>query len=299
MSTRRVLVTGAVGFVGRHMVSHLLDRGYHVSCLDQCGSVDLPPAVEQLSINLSDAAAVMAIPKRWWGVIHLAAASVPSLFSTTAPILGNLEITLNLLDHLEAARVLIVSSCHVYAPAAEPRREDDVIIPHGRYGLSKHLCEQLIPHYLYRLDLRVARPFNHLGPGQRSELVIPTLLRRLAEHPRGDASPMLMKGMNSIRDFIDVRDVASAYLAILELDAPSQRTFNVCTGNAHSIEEVIHTAQSILGTERGVCFENRPNSSDDIPYLVGDPTRLQLSTGWHPRFSLPESLHAMIDAIHS
>ncbi len=284
--------------MGRHVVTHLLDRGYRVSGLDLRGSVDLPPSVEQLSIDLSDAAAVMAVPRRWWGVIHLAAASIPSLFATTAPILGNLQITLNLLDHLEAARVLIVSSCHVYAPAAEPRCEDDEIIPHGRYGLSKHLCEQLVPHYLYRLDIRVARPFNHLGPGQRSELVIPTLLRRLADHPRDDASPILMQGMNSFRDFIDVRDVASAYLAILESDSPSHRTFNVCTGNAHSIEDVIHAAQSILRTNRGVRFENRPNSSDDIPYLVGDPDRLKRSTGWDHRFSLSESLHAMINAIH-
>jgi len=299
MNQKRVLVTGASGFVGQHVVTYLLSLGYSVTCLDHCMSVDLPTEVEQIPIDLSDSAAVMTLQKSWWGVIHLAAASIPSLFATTAPILTNLEITLNLLEHLETARVLIVSSCHVYAPATEPRQEEHEIFPHGRYGLSKHLCEQLAPHYLRRLDIRVARPFNHLGPGQRSELVIPALLRRLANHPKNDDSPIQMKGMNSVRDFIDVRDVAAAYLAILELDSPSHRTFNVCTGEGHSIEAMIHAAQNILGTRRTVHFENQPNSTDDIPYLVGDPTRLKQATGWNPRFTLSQSLHAMIESIHS
>jgi GDP-4-dehydro-6-deoxy-D-mannose reductase len=103
--------------------------------------------------------------------------------------------------------------------------------------------------------------------------------------------------MNSIRDFIDVRDVAAAYLAILELDSPLHRTFNVCTGEGHSIEAMILAAQDILGTNRPVRFENQPNSSDDIPYLVGDPTRLKQATGWGPRFTLSHSLHDMIKTI--
>jgi GDP-4-dehydro-6-deoxy-D-mannose reductase len=155
------------------------------------------------------------------------------------------------------------------------------------------------PHYQGRLDIRVARPFNHLGPGQRPELVVPSLLRRLSSAPSDDKSPVLMAGWNSVRDFIDVRDVVSAYLAILDLDAPPQTTFNVCTGGATSIEDVVKTVLDLRGGLREIHFQGNPNSTDDIPYLVGDPARLAEVAGWTAKHSLADSLHTMLQTIHS
>ncbi len=294
--SRSILLTGASGFVGQHMARLLLARGYDVSAL-QRGSlgVDLPAGLKPVYADLSDVASLAALPRRWHGVIHLAGASVPSLFSTTAPVQQNLAMSMNLLEHLDSARVLLVSSCHVYAPSSEPHREDGAIVPQGRYGLSKHLVEQLAPHYASRLDIRIARPFNHMGPQQRPELVIPSLLRRLAAG-QGDGSPVRMMGMNSVRDFIDVLDVAEAYLAILGLEAPVHRTFNVCTGRARSIGDVVEAVLRLLGSRREVHFEGTPNSSDDIPVLVGCPDRL-VATGWQPALSLEQSLEAMLKAL--
>jgi GDP-4-dehydro-6-deoxy-D-mannose reductase len=206
----------------------------------------------------------------------------------------NLGITLNLLEHLRDSRVLLVSSCHVYAPSERLRREDDPIVPQGRYGLSKHLTEQVAPHYQGALDVRVARPFNHLGQGQRPELVVPSLLRRLAAASVSDATPIEMGGWNSVRDFIDVRDVVSAYLAILDLEAPAHRTFNVCTGRATSIEDVVQTVLRLQGRSREVHFQGSPNSTDDIPFLVGDPGRLATDAGWTAQHSLEDSLRSMM-----
>lgn len=295
--TRNILLTGASGFVGPYVARLLLARGYKVSAL-QRGSlgVDLPPGLEPIYADLNDVASMAAVPRRWDGVIHLAGASVPSLFNTTSPVQQNLAMSMNLLEHLEEAKVLLVSSCHVYAPSAQPHREDAAIVPQGRYGLSKHLVEQLAPHYAGRLDLRIARPFNHLGPRQRPELVIPSLLRRLAAS-RHEDSPVVMKGMNSVRDFIDVRDVAEAYLALLELDAPAHRTFNVCTGTPRSIGELVDCVLGLLGSRREVRFEGHPNSSDDIPYLVGCPDRLIAETGWRPSRTLERSLADMLDSV--
>jgi len=296
---KTILLTGASGFVGQHLSRLLVQNGFRVVALDQNPGTNPIPGVETRSVDLGDPKSLGALSRSWWGVIHLAAASVPSLFATPAPVVSNLQITLNLLEHLEAARVLLVSSCHVYGPADSPRKEDDPIVPQGRYGLSKHLCEQLLPHYLQKLDLRVARPFNHLGPGMRPELMIPSLVRRIAEHPAGDLSPLRMQGMDSVRDFIDVRDIASAYLAILELEAPRHRTFNVCSGEGHSIRQVAETALEIAGAKRAVEFQSRPNSAEDIPYLVGDPSRLREACAWHPSFTLAESLRAVLKSINS
>jgi GDP-4-dehydro-6-deoxy-D-mannose reductase len=299
MSNRRILITGASGFVGQHMARLLIERGFQVSAL-QRGSLgaELPSGVEPLYADLSDPASLAAVPRNWFGVIHLAGASVPSLFTTTAPIVQNVAMTLNLLEHLQEARVLLVSSCHVYAPSDVPRAEDAPIIPQGRYGLSKHLVEQLAPHYSQRLDIRIARPFNHLGPHQRPELVIPSLLRRLAS-TKDETGPVRMQGMNSVRDFIDVQDVVAAYLAILELDLPAHRTFNVCTGTGKSIGELVAVVLRLLGSKREIQFEGRPNSSDDIPFLVGSPDRLNPDSGWKPELSLEQSLQAMLRSLQS
>ncbi len=296
---KTILLTGASGFVGQHLARILSQRGYGVVALDQRPELPAMPGVETRWIDLADPEGLVALPRVWWGVIHLAGASVPSHFATSAPVISNLQITLNLLEHLEAGRVILVSSCHVYAPADTPRHEDDAIVPQGRYGLSKHLCEQLLPHYQQKLDIRVARPFNHIGSGMRPALMIPSLVRRILDHPPGDTAPVVMKGLNSIRDFIDVRDVASGYLAMLELEAPSHRTFNICTGIGHSIEEVVRQALEILGAQRSVEFESHPSSLDDIPYLVGDPGRLQDSSGWRPAFSLADSLRAVMKSINT
>ena len=196
-----ILLTGATGFVGQHMARLLVERGYSVTALDRFNSQELPNGVNFLALDLRDPSSFRDLPRTWDGVIHLAGASIPSLFSSPMPVVFNLEITLNLLNHLRDSRVLLVSSCHVYAPSAERKRESDPIKPQGLYGLSKHLIEQLTPHYQGCLDVRVARPFNHLGPGLRPELMVPSLLRRLMSLRRGDDAPVVMEGLNRYSRF--------------------------------------------------------------------------------------------------
>ena len=294
MNNSRILLTGASGFVGRHMAAALVGRGASVVALDKGESFDLPLGVEPLVMDLQDPNSMASLPRTWDGVIHLAGASIPSHFSTPASVTFNLEITLNLLEHLRDSKVLMISSCHVYAPSGKRRNETGSIVPQGRYGLSKHLIEQLAPHYQGELDIRIARPFNHLGQGQRPELVVPSLLRRLAATSPKDDQPVEMAGWNSVRDFIDVRDVVSAYLTILGLETPTHRTFNVCTGRAISIEDIVKAVLQIQGRSREVHFQGSPNSTDDIPFLVGDPTRLAEDAGWTARHSLEDSLKSMM-----
>ena len=103
-----------------------------------------------------------------------------------------------------------------------------------------------------------------------------------------------MDGLDSLRDFIDVRDVINAYVAVLEEDSPSQRVFNVCSGQGHRISELARIVMESLGIRRELRFLDQPNSTDDIPMLVGDPARLR-RLGWAPRHGLQESLQAMVE----
>jgi GDP-4-dehydro-6-deoxy-D-mannose reductase len=295
----RILVTGASGFVGQHAMHGLVEAGFEVVALDNNPAVLVPAGVEVVQASLMDPASFATLPREWLGVIHLAAISVPGLFSTPAPVLANLQMTMNLLEHLSSARVVIVSSCHVYAPGGEPLREEDAISPQGRYGLSKHLCEQLLSHYLGKLDLRIARPFNHIGPGMPPSLMIPTLLRRIGDRAKGDHYPLVMKGTNSIRDFIDVRDVVSAYMAIINTNSPQERIFNVCTGRPVAIRELASEALRLAGLECPVEFQAMPSSSDDIPYIVGNPDRLDHECGWTASYSLTDSLQHLLTTPHA
>ncbi|MGA3072018.1 MAG: NAD(P)-dependent oxidoreductase [Terracidiphilus sp.] len=294
MNTKKVLITGGSGFVGQHMSRLLLDWGYRVFSLQRNTLASLPDGVDPIYIDLKDPKALKDLPRAWDFVIHLAGASIPSQFTSVDPVLLNVRMVMNLLEHLEDARVLLVSSCHVYAPSLCLRAEESPIIPQGRYGLAKHLIEQMAGHYEHKLDIRIARPFNHLGPYQRQELVIPSLLRRIRMSGSLDRSAITMSGTNSTRDFVDVADVVAAYLAILQIEVPNHRVFNVCTGTPLTIKHVADLALQILEIEREIAFEGHPNSADDNPFVVGSPARLMSASNWRPHVPLRVSLERML-----
>ena len=296
MNIKNVLITGGSGFVGQHMTTLLLENGYRVTSLQRNNSASLPHGVVPIYCDLRDRSVLKNLPKSWDWVIHLAGESIPSQFKSADTILLNTELALNLLEHLEEARVLLVSSCHVYAPSLGLRTEESPIVPQGRYGLSKHLLEQVAGHYEHKLDIRIARPFNHLGANQRPELVIPSLLKRIGLSRSLDPSPIIMKGSNSTRDFTDVADVVAGYLAILQMEAPDYHVFNVCTGNSLTIKNVAELVLQILGINREIVFEGHANSEDDNPFIVGSPARLMSASKWRAQVPLRLSLERMLSS---
>lgn len=291
---RRVLVTGAAGFVGRFMVDALLARDYAVTGLGQeTRPESFPEAADWYRADLLAARSLNGLPTTWSGVVHLAGNTVPGAFRSSDSALANASMTLTLLEHLEAGRFLLASSALVYGPETKPHSEDEMLDPQGLYGLSKYLCEQLAGVYSKRLDILIARPFNHIGPGMQPGLAIPAILERVAD-ARTRSGPIEMLGRDSLRDYIDVRDVVAAYLALLDLRDPPQRVFNVCTGVGKSIRLVVETALTVVGLERSIRFAETSVSGDDTSVLIGDPSRLSQATGWEPRYSLEQSLRDML-----
>lgn len=287
MSLGSLLVTGAGGFVGQALIPHFANRGWRVTGLVH-PSDKLAHGAGTFAADLCVKGALEGLSREWDAVIHLAAISVPSEVEGEG-VFTNARMTANLLDHLVRGRVIVVSSCLVYAPSDGPLTEEAPMVPQGRYGLSKALVEALVPHYRRRLDVRVARPFNHLGRGMPPKLMLPTLVRRVAELPEG-ASELLMNGYNSTRDFIDVRDVISAYDAILAYGKSEPYCFNVCTGVGHSVEDLARGLLRLANRPCSVRFGATATSSDDVRHVVGDHTRLSNCTGWTPRHSIEESL---------
>lgn len=302
----RVLVTGARGFVGRHLVAALHERGHVVI------ETDHRPHEDTLGVDVTDPLAVrgaveLAQPD---AIAHLAAqafvpASIEDPERTYAINAGGTQ------QVLEAARafvnesgarprVLVVSSGDVYGaqpPDAYPLRETTAPQPANPYAASKIAAEALGLSYArsYALDVVVTRAFNHIGPGQDERFAVAGFAAQLARVAAGLAPCVSVGNLEASRDFLDVRDVAAAYLALLEGKGEPGQLYNVASGTATSLKEVLRRLVEIahIGVEiREDPARMRPS---DVPVSVGDASKLREATGWTPRISLTAALRAVYD----
>jgi len=129
--------------------------------------------------------------------------------------------------------------------------------------------------------------FNQLGPGMPAGLVVPDLLDSLRE----GIGPIEMRGANSVRDFMDVRDGARGLAALLEVDAPAGSVWNLCTGEGVTIEHLARILMARLDQDRPLSF-----AGGEVTELVGDPSRLRAATGWAPEYDLEDSLTTLAEA---
>lgn len=296
MSSRPgLLVTGASGFVGRHVVAAASGRFSVVATGREARPEGLPGDVEWRQADLLSRESVAALPADLPFVLHLASETVPSKFSTYEPLAESVEMTLNLTRHLRSGRLIYVSSCLVYGLTGQAVTEDAPSDPRGGYGLAKAIGETIALRALH-LDPVVVRPFNHIGAGMRSDLVIPAIVERVRRVADGDM--VVMAGLDSVRDFLDVADIVKAYFALFDLADLPARVFNVCSGQATRIGEVVRLVARLLDKPiAGVAFADQPNSADDISVMVGNAQRLRLATGWRPDTALADSLRKLIEGM--
>jgi GDP-4-dehydro-6-deoxy-D-mannose reductase len=316
LPTMRVLVTGADGFVGRHLVPRLVQQGHQViaGCrptqhLDDTLLKDWGEAVRVVPLELADSegirAAFQSLPE---AVIHLAAiASVREARQDPAQAwLVNAVGTARLLDAMIAGRptgadpvVLVVSTAEVYgAGPTRARLEADVPAPQSPYAASKLAGEIAALEAWRRSGLRVlvARPFIHTGPGQHPPYVIPSFIQRLLAVRAGTTSKQVPTGnMEIVRDLLDVRDVVEAYILLLLRGRPGE-TYNVARGQGLTLRDIFRK----IAEEIGVSAEPVPDSTlirpGDITHLVGDSAKLRGDTGWSPVISLEQTLRDMVHA---
>lgn len=235
-------------------------------------------------------------------VIHLAAQShVPTAWKDPwGTFENNVRGQINLLEAILSnkltPRVLIVTSNEVYgAPALSsdlPFTEASPLRPNNPYGVSKaaqDLCA-LQYHLSHRLDVVVARPFNHIGPGQREHFVVSDFARQIALIEAGKQEPVMRLGnMAAQRDFTDVRDVARAYLALIRF-ADGGRAYNVCSGTPRSIQSILDLMFSMTSARITVETDPARFRPVDTPISYGDPSRLREATGWTPAIPFEQTI---------
>ncbi|MFH2019648.1 MAG: GDP-mannose 4,6-dehydratase [bacterium] len=304
---KKILVTGASGFVGTHLVKALVKNpGFQVygTVYGQGTNLsDVLPASQIKSLDLTNAEATSELIKEITPdvIYHLAALSVvhDSLEKAGTFLTANLLMSYNLLEsvrlHAPSCRVLAICSANEYGLVDEkdiPIDEDTPLKPLNPYAVSKVAQDMLAYQYFlaYGLDIVRLRPFNHTGPGQTTEFLIPSLASQFVAIGRGEKEPKIEVGnTESIRDFSDVSDMVDAYLLAAD-KCQKGEVYNIGFGKGISVGEIIKLFEEISGVKVEVVSNTSRVRTADVPVLIADASKFIDVTGWQPQIKFKDTL---------
>lgn len=300
----KVLVTGANGFVGRHLVEALLEKKHEVVAAWRPGTDQPARWLQASSTRLqtvplelgSDESIEEALSTEPDSIVHLAAiaysrdAAKDPRQTWDVNVGGTARLLAAAAGRSRAPTVLVTSSAEVYGEGEpRPRVETDTTRPTDVYGASKLGAEAAAAHAAaaWGLPVIVVRPFPATGPGQTNRL-IPNWLAALRNGERnieGEA--------HIVRDYLDVRDTAAGYVTLLTSGRPGE-TYNLASGRGVRFDELFASLSASAGISARLVPPSRPRPG--APYLVGDSRKLQQHTGWQPTIPLDRTLVDLIDA---
>jgi len=299
------LVTGAAGFAGGHLLDLLGADTSDVVAWSRPGGAPARAAAGARweAVDLLDRRAVRdAIARLRPAVVYHCAGAAhvgKSWDRAESTLATNVRATHYLLDALAraqvGARVLIPSSALVYATADRALTESDALVPESPYGLSKLAQEQLGCRPYDGVEVLIARAFNHFGPRQDPMFAASGFARRIADIERGRWAPEIAVGnLDARRDLADVRDTVRAYRLLVERGIPG-RPYNVCTGRAVAIRELLDLMIARARVPLSVKPDPARYRPNDVPLLLGDPRRIHDELGWAPRIPLEQTIDDLLE----
>lgn len=311
----KVLVTGAGGFIGSHLVEVLARRGAKVTAMVHYDAradhsnlelvpADVRPSIEVVSGNVEDPYFVASAVRGHDVVFHLAALiAIP--FSYVAPasfVATNVNGTLAVLEACRrhgTARLVHTSTSETYGTAQyTPIDEKHPLQGQSPYSASKIAADKLAESYYLSFGLPVAtiRPFNTFGPRQSARAVIPTIISQAL------ASPTIRLGsLTPVRDLNFVLDTVEGFIAVAESDAAIGEVVNVGSGSAISIGDLAQKVLQTMGVQKEIVTDAqriRPEKSEVLTLLC-DRRKAEALTGWRPRYTLEQGLSATIEFVRA
>lgn len=307
LAGRTVLVTGAAGFVGRHLVRALCAARARVFGLGlDPGPAGLDVERWETADLRSPAAMARAVAAlRPDAVVHLAGQSsaARSFEDPVETFEVNVLGTWNLLEAVRGAapgaRTLVVASGEVYGPQAEGERatEETPFRPVSPYALSKATADALAEAHAraHALNVIRVRAFAHVGPGQDERFFVPSLARQIVAAASEPGEAVLQLGnLDVVRDVTDVRDVAHAYVRLL-IDGRPGRAYNVCRGEGVALAEIVRRLAALAAVTPRIVRDPARMRPADVPRLVGDPGRIAADVGWRAEIPLDTTLHDVLE----
>lgn len=296
--SRRVFITGINGFVGIYLAEYLLSHGWSVSGIDRQESASCQ-GCDYFQGDILETGNLTALlekcrPER---VFHLAAVSIPAAVdqSPRQALSVNIGGTVSILEAVRtgapSARLLLVGSSKQYGgtTGSSPITEEQICRPADLYGISKYSGEMIGLQYAghFGMDVRIARSFNHSGPGQPPSFVCSDWARQTAAIELGLADPAIRVGdLSQAIDFCHVEDVVRAYVLILDKGI-SGTVYNICSGTAVSLRSILELTVSRSSRRIAVVEDpSRIRGQKGSAALVGDHSRITRDTGWEPVISI-------------
>jgi GDP-4-dehydro-6-deoxy-D-mannose reductase len=299
-----VLVTGANGFAGSHLVEHLAARQDLVAWSRSAVRSEIARLATWQHVDLLDRDQVRRLLRdlRPAAVYHCAGSPhvASSWRNTTEPLASNVLVTHHLLDGLRRldapCRVVIPGSATVYASSPVPVTEADPVIPGSPYAFSKLAQEQLgLFAAEDRLEVIVSRSFNHTGPRQSPAFAAPHFARQIAAIERGAGDPIIKVGnLDATRDVTDVRDTVRAYALLMERGV-SGTVYNIASGVGRTIRSLLDALVERSRKPVRIEIDREQLRPHDTPVLVGNADRLHQTTGWRPMISFERMIDDLLE----
>lgn len=309
--TKRILITGAGGFVGKHLVEALQAAGeteiygnVYSATSDLTG---LLSADHILPADLTDFAATEQLVRDSAPdlIYHLASLSVVHNSGEQAGkvLTNNLSLQYNLLEsvrlHAPKCRVIVISTGNVYSDALPefiPMTESTPLRPLNPYAVSKLTQEflSLQYHLAHGLDVVILRPFNHTGAGQTTDFIVPMLASQFAKMQQGAPAELVVGSTDSKRDFTDVRDMVQAYI-LAAAKGVAGEVYNIGSGVGTSVGEIIMALEELTGIKVEIKVDPEKIRKNDVPILICDSTKFATLTGWQTKIALRDTLKSVLD----